>query len=186
MTSIVGCVENGKVYIGADSAGVAGYSLTVRKDKKVFRNGDFLIGGTSSFRMLQLLHHAFVPPVYDPVIDVEKFMATTFIDAIRQCFKDGGYAQKNSEQESGGIFLVGFRGRLFEIHSDYQVGEPMSGYGAVGCGDDIANGVLYATPDMQSEKRLELALKASEAHSAGVRGPFHIESLEVSDATNSN
>lgn len=177
MTSIVGCVEKGTVFIGADSAGVGGLNLTIRKDRKVFRNGDFIIGGTSSFRMLQLLHHKFVPPTYDPAIDVEKFMVTTFVDAVRQCFKDGGYATKSSEQEWGGDFLVGFRGRLWNIGSDYQVGEPLSDYDAVGCGLDIARGVLYATPDMQSEKRLELALKASEAHSAGVRGPFYIEAL---------
>ena len=42
MTCIVGLVEKGNVYIGGDSAGVGGYSLTVRADRKVFRNGDFV------------------------------------------------------------------------------------------------------------------------------------------------
>lgn len=178
MTCIVGLVEDGKVYIGGDSAGVAGYSLTVRKDKKVFQVGNVLIGGTSSFRMLQLLQYAFTLPEYDPATDLDKYMATTFIDAIRQCFKDGGYASKSNEQESGGSFLIGLRGRLFEIEADYQVGEPLDGYAAVGCGAEIARGVMYATPDMQPKKRIELALQASERHNAGVRGPFHIEMLE--------
>jgi ATP-dependent protease HslVU (ClpYQ) peptidase subunit len=177
VTCIVGVVENNKVYIGGDSAGVAGYSLTIRKDKKVFRNGEFLIGGTSSFRMIQLLHYAFEPPPYDENIDLEKYMATAFVDAIRECFKRGGYAQVESQQESGGHFLIGFRGRLFHVEADYQVGEALSSYDAVGCGADVALGCLYATPDMQSLKRIELALRAAEAHSAGVRAPFFIESL---------
>jgi hypothetical protein len=187
MTCIVGLVHNGKVYMGGDSAAIGGWNLTIRKDRKVFQNGDFLIGGTSSFRMLQLLHHAFVPPVYDPEVDIEKFMATTFIDAIRQCFKDGGYAKKTSEEESsGGQFLVGFRGRLFDIQSDYQVQESMDGYDAVGVGLEVALGSLHATsyPDLYDDAdqgargRVMMALEAAEHHSAGVRGPFYIEVLE--------
>jgi hypothetical protein len=36
MTCIVGLVEEGKIYLGAVSAGVGGWSLTLRKDRKVF------------------------------------------------------------------------------------------------------------------------------------------------------
>lgn len=178
MTCIVGVVEKHRVYLGADSAGVGGYSsLTIRKDKKVFRNDDFVIAGTSSFRMIQLLRYAFVTPVYGCDANIDKFMATTFVDAIRECFKEGGFAQKSAEKESGGSFLVGFQGRLFEIWDDYQVAEAASGYGALGCGAEVALGSLFATPDMQAEKRIELALKASESHNAGVRAPFYIESV---------
>lgn len=179
MTCIVGLVEDGQVFIGGDRAGVGGWALTLRKDVKVFRNGDFLIGGTSSFRMVQLLHHAFIPPVYDENISIEKFMSTAFVDAIRQCFKDGGWSQKSNEQESAGVFLVGFRGRLFEIESDYQVGESLDGFNAVGCGSDVALGVLYATPNVKPRKRVEMALQGAEHLNAGVRGPFLIEVLEA-------
>ncbi|MGH2481035.1 MAG: hypothetical protein ACRDHW_15375, partial [Ktedonobacteraceae bacterium] len=156
MTCIVGLVEDGKVYIAGDSAGIAGWSLTLRKDAKVFRNGAFLIGGTGSFRMLQLLRYAFAPPAF-PVWSgentLEKYMATTFVNALRDCFKAGGFAQKTSEQESGGHFLVGVRGRLFLIDADYQVGESLAGYDACGCGSDVALGALFATPNIQARKR---------------------------------
>lgn len=180
MTCIVGLVEEGHVYLGGDSAGIGGWSLTVRKDKKLFRNGEFLIGGTGSFRLIQLLQYAFTPPTYDPDSDLGKYMATTFIDAVRQCLKDGGLAEKKSEQESGGYFLVGFAGRLFFIEADYQVGEALCGYNAIGTGGEIAKGVLYATPDVQPRKRIELALRGAEEHNAGVRGPFYIEVLTAS------
>ena len=40
MTCIAGFVENGTVWMGADSAGVGGDDgLTVRADRKLFRNG---------------------------------------------------------------------------------------------------------------------------------------------------
>jgi len=40
-------------------------------------------------------------------------------------------------QEAGGTFLVGYRGRLFRVDSDYQVGESVNNYCAVGCGADL-------------------------------------------------
>ena len=51
MTCIVGLIDGRRVWMGGDSAGVSGLDITVRADAKVFRNGDFLIGFTSSFRM---------------------------------------------------------------------------------------------------------------------------------------
>lgn len=170
MTCVVGLVQDGLVHLGADSAGVAGLSLTVRSDEKVFSNGEFVFGFTSSFRMGQLLRYSLVPPA--PTSELPRFMATTFIDAVRTCLKDGGYATKTSEQEWGGNFLVGVRGTLFEVGCDYQVGEPVEGFAAVGCGFNIALGALYATKRMAVRRRLETALEASERFSAGVRGPF--------------
>lgn len=172
MTAIVGLVHDGRVYIGGDSAGIAGYQLTVRADQKVFRTDRYVFGFTDSFRMGQLIRYSFEPPA--PVTRLDKFMATTFIDALRGCLKEGGYARKESEQESGGTFLVGVAGRLFRIGSDYQVGESVDAYDAVGSGDDLALGALYATPDRRPKERIRIALSAAERFSAGVRRPFTI------------
>lgn len=177
MTCIAGLVHEGKVYIGGDSAGVGGYSLTVRADRKVFRNGDFIMGFTTSFRMGQLLAHALKPPKRYPDTDVYAFMVTSFIDSVRTCLKDGGYAEKEKDAERGGTFLVGYEGRLFAIHDDYQVGEAVDGYSAVGCGHHLALGSLYTTIDKDPKGRLKTALQAAEHFSAGVCGPFHIESI---------
>lgn len=174
MTAIVGLVHDRRVYIGGDSASVGGYSLVVRADTKVFRNGPYVMGFTSSFRMGQLLHHALIPPAVSG--DLDKFMATTFIDAVRDCLKAGGYARKDSETESGGNFLVGIEGRLFEVGSDYQVGENIDGYAACGCGSDLALGALYVTAGQAPKHRIRTALAAAERFSAGVRGPFTIVS----------
>ena len=178
MTCIVGLVHEGKVYIGGDSAGVDQcLGLTRRADKKVFRNGDFLFGFTSSFRMGQLLQHAFVPPKPYSGQDVYAFMVTAFVDAVRQCLKNGGYASRRDEVEEGGNFLVGYSGRVFSIEGDYQVGEPMCGYAACGCGESIALGSLFTSAGQQPVDRVNLALAAAEHFSAGVCGPFNVESV---------
>lgn len=174
MTVIAGLVDDGAVLIGGDSAGIGGYQLTVRRDSKVFINGPYVFGFTSSFRMGQLLRWALKPPPPGDPAELERFMTTAWIDSVRECLQAGGYAWSNGGQESGGTFLVGVAGRLFEVDADYQVGEPLDGYAAVGCGADIALGALHATRSaaMGADERVMAALRAAERHSAGVRGPF--------------
>ncbi len=180
MTCVVGVIDAGRVYMGADSAGVAGDTMTIRADKKVFVNGPFIMGFTSSFRMGQLLRYAFTPPPHDPPdMDPYRYMVTTFVDAVRACFKAGGYVRRDHEQESGGNFLVGYRNRLFEINSDFQVGEAVDGYNAVGSGERAALGALFATQGQDPVRRVAIALRAAEHVSASVRGPFTIVSLET-------
>lgn len=178
MTCIVGLTHPGGVVIGGDSAGVAGLDLTVRADRKVFRNGDFLMGFTSSFRMGQLLAYKLVPPTPREGHDTMRYLVTDYIDAVRDCLKAGGFARSDNSVESGGVFLVGYAGRLFQVASDYQVGESAHGYDACGCGESFALGALHANrnnPDPVA--RVMEALEAAEAFSAGVRRPFVIEQL---------
>lgn len=179
MTCIVGLVEGDTVWIGGDSAAVGGYDLTVRTDEKVFRNGPMLFGFTSSFRMGQLLRYALIIPERHPKVDLNKYMVTTFNDAVRECLKTNGFATKDKEREEGGTFLVGFAGKLYTIYGDYQVGIALDGYDAIGCGDQVARGALYAGPftTLSGRARVELALQAAERFSAGVRGPFDIDSV---------
>lgn len=177
MTCIVGLLHDDSVYIGGDSAGVAGYGLTVRADEKVFINGDFIMGFTSSFRMGQLLRYSLKPPKYHPDIDLTEYMVTAFVNAVRECLKTGGYAEKKEEKEKAGTFLVGFRGKLFKIDSDYQVGIPSQSFDACGCGEDIALGSMYSNSSLLPIERITQALEAAEQFSAGVRRPFIIKQI---------
>ena len=175
MTCIVGIIdkESRRVLIGADSAGVSGYDITVRKDQKVFRNGKFVIGCTSSFRMIQLLQYKFKPPKIKGM-DLHEYMCTKFVDKVRRVFESGGYLKKSNEVESGGQFLVGYKDRLFSVDSDFQVQEVADNYDAIGCGDAYAKGVLYAYSKENARDAAFLALTAAEKHSAGVCAPFNI------------
>jgi len=179
LTCIVGLVDKEGVFIGGDSAGVGGTSLTVRADQKVFLNGDFIMGFTTSFRMGQLLRYGLKPPTYHPDVDVFQYMVTDFIDSIRTCLKNGGWASREKDVEVGGTFLVGFKGRLFKIDSDYQVGEPAQPFDCCGCGEDIALGAMYASADLLPEIRIKQALEAAETFSAGVRGPFTVKHISL-------
>lgn len=170
MTCIVSVQEKGIIYMGGDSAGVAGLSITIRSDVKVFQNHEFLIGFAGSFRMGQLLHYRFVPPPQPVGVDDMRYMVTDFIDGVRKCFFDNGYGSK--ERNEGGSFLVGYKGRLYTIDRDFQVGIPTDQMYAIGSGQEISLGALYATKKMKPEARLKLALEAAAHHNAGVIAPF--------------
>ncbi len=176
MTCIAGVEHGGKVYIGGDSAGVGGLSLSVRADEKVFVKDAYVMGFTSSFRMGNLLRYKLSVGEQASTQTDHEFMCTTFVDAVRKCFKDGGYATINNGEESGGSFLVGYRGRLYGVHSDFQVGMAAKPYDATGCGEDLALGALAASALKEPKARIEQALAIAEQHSAGVRGPFVVVS----------
>lgn len=181
MTCIVALKHRGTIYMGCDSAGVGGLSRQNRVDPKIYRIGQsMLIGFTTSFRMGQLLGYSLTLPHHHPDVSVEKWMVTAFVDAVRNTLKSGGWAERDKDQESGGRFLVAYRERIFQIDSDYQVGERMEPFGAVGCGDDLALGALFATQQMTDPKRrVQIALEAAAAFSAGVHPPFRIEELRT-------
>jgi ATP-dependent protease HslVU (ClpYQ) peptidase subunit len=182
MTGIVGVKTPQGVFIGGDSATTNDSGLqTILAGGKVFFIGEeknrMLLGCTTSCRMMQLLHYELQLPAYEDGMDVETYLVTKFVNAARTCLKDGGFAQKEDEKESGGNFLIGYRGRLFEVQNDYQVSEPTNGYEAVGSGAKFALGSLYATPHLPPEQRIELALQAATYHNAYVRPPFLIHCL---------
>lgn len=177
MTCIVGFVDNknNRVVIGADSAGVSGFDITLRKDEKVFKVGDFVIGCTSSFRMIQLLRYSLnLPRVYDK--DIYEYMCTDFIYAVRECFAEGGFLQRYKDgDDKGGVFLVGYKNRLFRVDSDFQVGEALQEYDSCGCGEPYALGSIFNTSKTDAKRIVLDALKCAENFSGGVRSPFVIE-----------
>jgi ATP-dependent protease HslVU (ClpYQ) peptidase subunit len=178
VTCVVGLVDKGTVYIGSDSGAVSGSNLIVRADEKVFHNGPCLIGFASSFRMGQLLRYKFTPPPRAPHTDVFSYMATDFVDAVRECLKSGGYARQESGKETGGDFLVAYGGRLFYIASDFQVGEAAADYYVIGSGAQVALGALYVSEQMASKKRVLTALEAAEQFNTDVHHPFKVMQLD--------
>jgi|ERR1035437_170406 hypothetical protein len=175
MTVIAAVVDKGSVYMGGDSAGVAGLSISIRSDEKVFHNGPFLIGFTSSYRMGQILRYKYQPPKQVYGQDDMSYMCTDFIDSLRGCYAGNGFGKiPDRDNNEGGTFLVGYNGVLYMVAGDFQVGIPAVQYDAVGCSADIALGALHATKGKKPEDRVKASLEAAATFSAGVAGPFTI------------
>ncbi|KKK85939.1 hypothetical protein LCGC14_2768260, partial [marine sediment metagenome] len=164
-----------------DSAGVAGYSLGVRKDPKVFKCGEFLLGYTSSFRMGQILRYYLRPETPKEGQAAFEYMVCVFVPAVRKLLDEHGYLIDKNGREEIGTFLVGWRGSLFTVEDDLQVAELAAPYAACGCGHDLALGSLCTTEQLTgltARDRLMMALEAAESFSAGVRGPFVVLKTE--------
>ena len=184
MTCIVGLIDNGKVYIGADSQATAGYvkHTLPAGAAKVFKLGDMLIGCCGDVRGANILRYRFTPPAHHPPdMDDATFIATTVVDAMRACFKDAGASKiENSVEETGGsLFVIGYHNRLFRIGGDWSVFETAEPYMVTGSGQEFALGALYAGTGKTPKARIEKALEAAEKFDIYCRGPFVIEELSA-------
>lgn len=172
MTCIVGVRIDGGVIIGGDSAGVAGYSVTVRRDPKVFALGPLVVGYTTSFRFGQLLRFGSDPPALVPGMPDFEWMVRRFIPWLSETL--ASWKKTENGRDEGGTALVGLGGSLFEVESDFQVGESVVPYSAVGCGDEYAMGAMHAASaaGVSGAALARAGLEAANAFSAGVAAPF--------------
>lgn len=183
MTCIIGFTdkENGVSWIGGDSLASNEYIKEVEMSPKVFRNDVFnnvLIGGTTSFRHLNLLKYS--DKLFDEVDwhkkeDIDhKFMVTKFIPRVIDLFRDCVVSEPDINR--GSAFIVATPKRVFKIQHDYSVLVPEEGLCAVGCGSDVAMGSLFTMKnlDISPQEKIIKALEVSEQICCGVQRPFRI------------
>ena len=176
MTCIVGLEENGKVWIGADSAGTNGrMDQRIRADKKVFVKGEFIVGFCGSFRAGQLLTCYLEVPPQEEGVDDFTFLVNEFTAAVKKCLAP---LKEDDPQSAHPNFLFGYRGHLYGVEGDYQISRSEESFDSVGSGSDIAIGAMHASKDTKgAKKRIIKALEASALNNAAVRPPFHVMSL---------
>ena len=182
MTCMVGLVDGGEVYMGADSMAAQNWDARQSSLPKVFSRDEFLIGYSTSFRMGQLLQYKLkiTPRNKEPVM---AYMVETFVEDVRCCLKEYGYTKIENSQEEGGDILVGFCGRLFHIADDFHVNEYLNGFTAIGCGFQYALGVMQALVDIPAKHRVRTALEISAYFSNGVSEPFYVKKLDAVSKT---
>ena len=182
MTCIIGLEHNGRVYMGCDSAATTGYHLVSTTSPKVFKNCRLLIGYSWSFRMGQILQFARNYPDIDKFLDNYEFLVSSFIPFVRGIMKDAGFLKIENNQEESGQFMIGIRGQLFGIDSDFSVLRNNFGYDSIGSGKEYALGamkMLLYSGKINEDPILSigLALETSAYFCNSVRGPFVFEEL---------
>ncbi len=72
--------------------------------------------------------------------------------------------------------MVGYKSNLYQIESDFQVGQTVDGFSACGCGEQLALGVMKGLEDSKFSptEKIHKALQTAAYFSAGVSGPFTI------------
>lgn len=176
MTCIVGIADGSRVWMGADSSAVGINYVSIIADPKVFIVRDIAIGYEHSFRMGQLLQDKLRVPLRRPNQSARDYVRRTITDAVRRTFRANAFSEVRNHVEIGGVFLLGYEGKLYEMQSDFSILQFHDPEGAIGAGQEYALGSLHTTKTLPltPPERIALALKAAAEYSPNVKPPFHI------------
>lgn len=179
MTAIAAIQQDGCVWIGGDSAGTnQSWGQGIFKTPKVFYVANMLIGNCGSYRTADLLRQVEPPERLSSVTDDYYYLVRYLLPIVKGWFKDNGHSQiVNNTETFGGNFLIGYRGNIYEVQQDYSILQSADEYLAVGSGESIALGALYATRGQPPEERIRTALEAAARYNAAVRPPFVVHSI---------
>ena len=180
MTCVVALEHEGTVWMASDSIAIDGLQACTILDPKVFIRQGIGFGFCGSFRAGQLLKYALEVPEHLPEKSDMEYLVVDLIDALRDLWRSKGVLKsENDVQDVELQCLIAYRGKLYYIDEDLQIGRPSCGYLAIGCGSDVALGALHALhrSGIEPARELERALDASVAWCAGVRAPFTIISV---------
>jgi hypothetical protein len=178
MTAVVGIAESGKVWIGADSAmsdDMGG--IQILRAPKVFRVGNLLFGCAGSIRVMNLLR-AITWPKHPRGVSAYDYVAVHVSLTIRKALHEAGalcraYEGAPDEMPEYSELLVGYKGNLFRMQSDFSVVEAADDCDAAGLGAASALPLLEGTGEPKA--RIISALKSAAKRNWSVRGPFKVE-----------
>ena len=180
MTCIIALKKDDSIYWGADSC-VTGYDTRTMSRPKIFKVGKMVFGGSGNLRMLQILEHHLVPPKHKKkkLSDIN-YLIKKVVPQIRELTKTHGQLDgakpATGGEKSGGYFLIGYRGNIYELWFDFSITPPVECYEAIGSGQSHALGSLFSSTrhDGAYDPKyvIEDALLAAEFFNAGVRAPF--------------
>jgi ATP-dependent protease HslVU (ClpYQ) peptidase subunit len=168
MTTIVAVQGAGWTVIGSDSRVTdEGRIYSMPKGVgKVVENEEYLFGTAGDLRAINIIEHAFNPPDASGYAgkDLDAFITTRFIPALRKCFEEHGYATGVEEKESkeaaighDSTIMVSINGCIYEIDGDYAWIKDATGLYAMGTGGDYAVGALHAMLPPKTKLTIELA-----------------------------
>lgn len=168
MTCIAALADGNNVYMAGDRGMGDGSIILSTHTTKVCIRGKYILGFAGSMGIGQLIKYVNLP---DPKGDLDMILRLDLVKNLRDAIDAFGITPNENNETD---FLVGVRGRLFEINtSDWQVAEYSQT--AIGSGAEIALGSLHTSRTWKSpEKRLRSALDAAIELSPGCVGPVDI------------
>lgn len=170
MTCIVGISDGETVYIGADRGASDDVTIVSLSQPKVKVKGDWIYGYSGSLGNGQLFDLIDLPPVADDE-DPFKILRLDIVEDLKSIIESHG----SDKEENATDFLVGCKGRLFEMSTaDWGVLEVAEV--AVGSGGNFALGSLHTTYNIpiSIEDRIQHALNAAITYSPTCQGPIDI------------
>jgi ATP-dependent protease HslVU (ClpYQ) peptidase subunit len=166
--------------MGCDSAISSETETQVLSNSKIIKKGEMLIGVTGSMRGLQLLEYSWIFPEQPKEMSDTEYIYSYITTSIKEVFFEHQYcvtlnAQENQEDQ----FLIGYKGKLYLLDTNYQIFELDSKYVSIGSGSSFSYGSLKTQEDIgllgkDSEMNITRAINTAIEFSIGVKGPIRI------------
>ena len=112
---------------------------------KIATNGRYMVAAAGLVRGMNLIQHAFTPP-RPPKTNLDKFMVTKFLPAMRSAFIKAGYDMKDDGDvaQHDNEFIVAVNGTLYLIDEAYGIERTGGRLYVSGSGMELALGAAYA------------------------------------------
>lgn len=190
MTIIIGYInkKDNSIFMAGDSRTCQDSYYDTMNEQKVFiKNGHgmtddkFIIGASGTLRLVNILKYNLDLPKHPKEMSTKEYIYTIFIDSIRKCFEQCGLKPgKEPDQDFNGAFLVGYKGKLFEIGCDYAINESIYPFMTIGSGGFIAAGSLMTTlnDNISIEEKINKALEVTGQLDCSVGPPYYILKLK--------
>lgn len=206
MTTIIALQGEGFAVVGSDSristiygeasSEVGTLSAT---NPKIGTNGKYILGAAGDLRAINILHHAFQPPVCPPTLKgkkLDRFITTKFIPALRACFDEQGYSQPENKdgkdhiaQHDSQIVCV-VNNTIYIIDGDYSWFINNTGLYSIGSGSSYAIGALSVITSSGSmtvqnaKKAITKCLTIAARFDPHTGSPFTVYTQGIDEAAN--
>lgn len=148
MTTVAAIQGEGWSVLGYDSRvttisdGGRYYTLP-KKNGKVLKHGELLIGIAGDLRVINIVSYIFKPPVLPKTTtDTDKYIIGTFLPAFKNCLEDNG---ANTKDGTGADLIISIRGKIYEIGEQLEWSPDTNNIYSIGSGSSYALGSLFTT-----------------------------------------
>ena len=126
--------------------------------------------------MQTIKYHLSVRAQHDEEND-HAYIVVAFVEAMRELLKAKAVTTVRENTESVWCCLVGYKGKLYQMESDFNISSTARGFDAIGCGDAYALGAMIALKDLEPIQRIMQTLAISGELCALVASPYYVETL---------
>lgn len=178
--------KDGKTIMACDSfsgnANVGGASST----SKVFYVGPpgrkLLIGMAGSWRAANILrHYLILPEIPTAFGELNNYMNTTFVDAVRKTMKEHGFLKNENGVESiDTSMLIAIDDQIYSMSDDFAITQNQYSFDAIGANWPLTMGALLiatvaaARCKLPAKKIAWYALHAASEFTVLVRAPYRV------------
>ena len=173
--------------MGADKMATNDNRVILIQDPKIFYinvndSPEFLVGVSGNLRVLniikynnQIMNCQLTDDPYFNIINI-------LIPYIQETLKNhNSFMEYEDEQaNSDSHFLIGHKGKIFIVSSNYCITETYENFGVIGCGEEIAIGALevLTRTEPYHTNIIDVTLKIVSKHIFGVSNTFDCLTLE--------